>query len=677
MATKQVRTVDFLPEIFQTPVNRQFLNATLDQLVQEPAYKTTQGYIGQRVGPGVNPNDAYVIEPTQSRNDYQLEPGVVTVDPTTLQVKDAITYPGIIDAVQLQGGITNRADRLFESEYYTWDPFVDFDKYINYSQYFWVPKSPLPVIVSATTIPTQQTFTVNRTSAGYTFSGVPGANPTLTLARSGSYQFNVAQNNTTSVEYRVTVKGTSSWQINYQANPTLTLERGNTYTFDLTLTEGRQFYIKTAETFGTTNLYNTGVTNNGASDGLITFTVPQDAPDTLYYVEPVVMNLRGQLNIIDAVPGSGPDFWIQTQPGVNGRLPWSSNISSRDVLGVNNNGIDLGTVQFNVPDATAQDFYFNMPAIAGVDLIVPPTLQYDQINGISVEQFFADNPDGIDGITNLNYRTLVFTTQSTSVAAGGWYNQSGYDPLAQDPANNGFPGSFDSIPYADTTEVSDPSIQFGVWQVQYVLNANGVPFIQLNPYLQVNTLTQFTITFGTQYANTQWYKNAQGFYQQMPLLTANLTTLYYQDGTDPLKFGVINLVEQGDDAVIDINDIIGQKNYTSPNGIVFTNGLVVEFSGNVFPTSYLNNNYYVEGVGTGIKLLLTDNFVTPEPYVTGLAIPYDSDPYDSTPYDGELNQPVDPQYATINRASEDLNPWTRANRWFHIDVINYAAALIK
>ena len=62
MATKQVRTVDFLPEIFQTPVNRQFLNATLDQLVQEPEYKTTQGYIGQQVGPGVNPADASLLK---------------------------------------------------------------------------------------------------------------------------------------------------------------------------------------------------------------------------------------------------------------------------------------------------------------------------------------------------------------------------------------------------------------------------------------------------------------------------------------------------------------------------------------------------------------------------------------------------------------------------------------
>ena len=65
----QVRSVDFLPEIFQTPVNTQFLNATLDQLIQEPAYKATQGYVGQQVGPGVQPNDYYVVEPTTSRTN--------------------------------------------------------------------------------------------------------------------------------------------------------------------------------------------------------------------------------------------------------------------------------------------------------------------------------------------------------------------------------------------------------------------------------------------------------------------------------------------------------------------------------------------------------------------------------------------------------------------------------
>lgn len=131
----RVRTVDFLPEIFQTPVNRQFLSATLDQLVQEPQFQKTQGYVGRKVGPGVNPQDRYVIEPTANRNDYQLEPGVIAIDPDTQKIEDAITYPGITDALALQGGFTNNADRLYTSEYYSWDPFVDFDKFVNYQQY--------------------------------------------------------------------------------------------------------------------------------------------------------------------------------------------------------------------------------------------------------------------------------------------------------------------------------------------------------------------------------------------------------------------------------------------------------------------------------------------------------------------------------------------------------------
>ena len=126
----RVRTVDFLPEIFQTPVNRQFLSATLDQLVQEPDFKKTQGYVGRRVGPGVNPEDRYVVEPTASRTNYQLEPGVVEIDPdNSKEIVDAITYPGITDALNLQGADTSRADRLYTSEYYTFDPFVDFDKF--------------------------------------------------------------------------------------------------------------------------------------------------------------------------------------------------------------------------------------------------------------------------------------------------------------------------------------------------------------------------------------------------------------------------------------------------------------------------------------------------------------------------------------------------------------------
>ena len=149
----QVRTVDFLPEIFQTPVNSQFLAATLDQLVQEPQFKQTQGYVGQRVGPGVNPDDYYVVEPTATRANYQLEPGVISVNPSlTNQVVDSITYPGINDAIAVQGGFTDNANSLYKSDYYSFDPFVNFDPLVNFNQYYWLPEGPTPVDVYSTTV---------------------------------------------------------------------------------------------------------------------------------------------------------------------------------------------------------------------------------------------------------------------------------------------------------------------------------------------------------------------------------------------------------------------------------------------------------------------------------------------------------------------------------------------
>ena len=61
MATR-IRTLDFLPEIFKTTTNSQFLVATLDQLVAQPNTQKIQGYIGSKFGYGVNANDYYVLE---------------------------------------------------------------------------------------------------------------------------------------------------------------------------------------------------------------------------------------------------------------------------------------------------------------------------------------------------------------------------------------------------------------------------------------------------------------------------------------------------------------------------------------------------------------------------------------------------------------------------------------
>lgn len=104
-------------------------------------------------------------------------------------------------------------------------------------------------------------------------------------------------------DFIVTNNGTTSYVFNSGdvenlENPNLTLKRGETYTFAVNAS-GHPFFIKSVQ--GNTNLgaYNSGVTNNGAQAGTVTFVVPMDAPDTLFYNCQFHSSMTGTLNIVD------------------------------------------------------------------------------------------------------------------------------------------------------------------------------------------------------------------------------------------------------------------------------------------------------------------------------------------------------------------------------------------
>ncbi len=106
-----------------------------------------------------------------------------------------------------------------------------------------------------------------------------------------------------SVVYSVTNSGAVSYIFNGDGltdavNPDLTLTRGETYEFDVTA-PGHPFLMKTVQSIGTENTYTNGVDNNGASEGKVTFTVPMEAPDTLYYICEFNSPMTGTLNIVD------------------------------------------------------------------------------------------------------------------------------------------------------------------------------------------------------------------------------------------------------------------------------------------------------------------------------------------------------------------------------------------
>jgi hypothetical protein len=552
----RIRTLNFLPEIFQTPTNSQFLGATLDQIVDQPNTMRIEGYIGSKFGYGINAKDNYVVEPTKVRRDYQLDPGVVFTKTNTNTAKDFISYPGIIDALKLEGALTDNNDRLFNSEFYSWDSFTNLDKIINFNQYYWLPTGAPSVNISTDIVYNATDYTVRSLPNGYNISS--DVNP----------------------------GGTT--------NPTLTLIRGGTYTF----------------------------------------TVNQPT-----------------------------EFWIQGKPGVTGYDPQQLNVQTRDVLGVENNGATAGVVIFTVPYKNAQDEY-NFPGNNLVDVV--STTPFDQINGQLLSDVGnIDGVTGLEGLTVMFYNTGVVDEQGfvSKFYDTTLYDEDGgaiYTPPGSSADFNNFEGGF----YTDTSAT--------FYTITYVGDPSD-PVLRLVPASNIPTNEKITANYGTEWKARNFFRNTSGSINLVPYLSAILDTLYYQDGTSANKVGIIRLIESNSTNQIDITEILGQSQYTSPNGVVFTNGLKVSFSGDIFPTSYKDGEYYVEGVGTAIELINVADLITPEPFTEGAYTPFDSLPYDIGNYDSTLYIPVYQDYITIARNSIDKNAWSRSNRWFHIDVINATA----
>jgi hypothetical protein len=106
-------------------------------------------------------------------------------------------------------------------------------------------------------------------------------------------------------DYSVTPLCCATWIINGQSNPTLPLVRGKTYTFDVNAPD-HPFFIKSAPVNGSGSTWDEGVTNNGLEVGTLSFTVPADAPATLFYQCGIHSAMTGTIQIVSSsVPATG------------------------------------------------------------------------------------------------------------------------------------------------------------------------------------------------------------------------------------------------------------------------------------------------------------------------------------------------------------------------------------
>ena len=265
------RSIAHLPSFYRTDANERFLSSTLDQLIQPGALERLDGFVGHEYAYTRNTSkDQYLTATSEDRKNYQLEPAVTYTSQDTSsinpedQVKFTGTYDDYINQIKFFGGLTDNHDRLNSETVYAWNPAIDFDKLVNYREYYWMPEGPNSITVSSVGTGSITEINVKNNAAG-------------------AYQFGTRGN---------------------ADSPGLNLYRGNTYKFKVDA-KGHPFYIMTepvytgiAQDGSTSVIYSTGVTNNGTQSGTVEFVVPVDAPDVLYYQCGNHSAMHGVINIL-------------------------------------------------------------------------------------------------------------------------------------------------------------------------------------------------------------------------------------------------------------------------------------------------------------------------------------------------------------------------------------------
>jgi hypothetical protein len=148
---QDLQFISLLPEYLQTRENTKFFSTTVQQLFNKEESEKLAGYIGRKPGAYYSfVKDNYVKELTKDRQNYQLEPTLVSED-STKNIYSTYFYNDLVDHLRYQGALINNHDRLFAQEYYSFSPLIDLDKFVNYSNYYWS-------LSGSTTLIQQKTF---------------------------------------------------------------------------------------------------------------------------------------------------------------------------------------------------------------------------------------------------------------------------------------------------------------------------------------------------------------------------------------------------------------------------------------------------------------------------------------------------------------------------------------
>ena len=255
-------SADFLPRYFRTNTNRKILNGTLDQLISVGNIDKINAYIGRKNTKAYNPADNYLEDVSVERQDYQLEPAVIVKDNLNnvtffKDYNDYINQLMYFNNKDIDHSLTN------SQEFYSWNPHINWDKFVNYREYYWLPMGPQTIAIKGQSPEIVSTYSISLVEDSDNFA------------------------------YVFSPDGITK-------NPSLKLYRGQTYKFDIDC-QGQPLTFSKNRSNDITFFYTEGVTKDSiyVEKGTITFKIPETAPDIIYYVSKNDINVSGFFKIYD------------------------------------------------------------------------------------------------------------------------------------------------------------------------------------------------------------------------------------------------------------------------------------------------------------------------------------------------------------------------------------------
>lgn len=247
--SKNIRnSTSLLPTYFQTEKNKRFLSSTLDQLYKVPELDRINGFVGSKLTPTFNSQkDVYLSDADTGvpslREKYEFTPAL-TIKDVIGNYKKSFGFDDLVNQLTYHGAHTDNLNNLFAPEVSSYDPHIDWDKFVNFRQYYWLPTGPETITVTGLQKNTVSTYTVTDSDDKNYFIFTPDG---------------------------------------FTQNPLLTLYKDVTYVFNVN--SDRKFFIKTTNNPGVIDALgpSNGITNNGTSNGQIIFSVGETLPGILYY----------------------------------------------------------------------------------------------------------------------------------------------------------------------------------------------------------------------------------------------------------------------------------------------------------------------------------------------------------------------------------------------------------